>query len=188
MPLAFQRILLLLACAPCFTACPSGAELEGAQNWAPTSTEFCDPTPIFETECAGGACHGSDRMMTPLGGVNLIAPGVNDRLIDQPAAYPTLNDPNCPTDAPELLVSSVEQSRSLLLTKLNGEHACGAAMPIPREANYLSDDDIECITSYIKGLLEAQTSTDGNSAPDGGNGGSSASTAAPNAGRSGAEP
>ena len=124
--------------------------------------------------------------MNPLGGVDLLAPGLAERLIDQPARYPTLGgDMNCNRETPELLVSSVDQSRSLLLTKLNGEHDCGAAMPIPRQANYLSEDDIACISSYIAAIVSENGASDGEMAA-GGNGGGSSIMTNNNAGSGGA--
>ena len=130
-----MRAALMLAAALAAAGCPGSLTdpsrfREGAE---------CPDVPaeIFATKCAAGPCHAA---YTPAAGLDLITPGVAERLVGEPAAgeecagMGTLAVP----DDPEA---------SLLYLKLTGTPPCGAAMPLLAEP--LSDKELSCVRDWI---------------------------------------
>lgn len=135
--------------------CPSGGKLDNPDSYIGGGAEgtACDATPIFEEKCAGGLCHSTEDGMPPVGGTDLTSEGVGARVLNAPATYADVSDmENCP-DPPELLIDPENPEQSLLLTKLLGTHSCGEAMPVPNPPSALDDDAIECIRSWIQGVI-----------------------------------
>lgn len=131
--------------------CPTGADLEDPDSFFADS---CDATPIFESSCGTNLCHETEDGLAPFGGVDLLAPGVEERLLNRPASYENVHDPGaCPRGQPELLIDTENPEESLLLTKLTGEHACGEAMPTPNPPNELSEQNIDCVRRWIADLV-----------------------------------
>ncbi|MCH2111116.1 MAG: hypothetical protein MK135_17490 [Polyangiaceae bacterium] len=151
------QLLFLAAGASTLIGCPRGAALDDPEQYVDGTN--CDATPIFESSCQGSGCHGSvgdtEDSPAPAGGVNLFQPQLAARTVDIDAVYPGLEgDPACPTDMPEKLIDSGDVELSLMISKLNGQHACGSGMPIPISVSQLSDDEIDCIRSYSLRLIE----------------------------------
>lgn len=141
--------------------CPSGGSLEDPERFVGGGEEACDAVPIFEEKCAGGLCHSEDESGPPAGGTDLTSPGVGARLLDAPATYEGVGDPeNCP-DPAERLVDSDDIEKSLLLTKLLGTHSCGDAMPVPNPPAQLDDAAIDCIRSWMRGVVQTGGGTPG---------------------------
>jgi hypothetical protein len=136
------------------TGCPEGADLKDPTRFEGMGP--CDAKPVFESACGGGICHGPAEAGEVLTGtVDLISPGVEERLLNQPAQYLNVEeDPEaCPTDSPELYIDTSDINRSLLLTKLTGGHACGARMPLGPFP--LDDSDINCIREWTQSVIDA---------------------------------
>lgn len=95
----------------------------------------CD-LPLALSYCGGGTCHydtasleaGSDLALWSRES-NALLPGVEARLVNVPATYHNVHNPEaCPTE-PELLINPTDVEQSLILKKLTGTHACGNEMP-----------------------------------------------------------
>ncbi len=164
----FAGAALMTIGALLMTGCPEGADLKDPNRFAEAGP--CNAKPIFESACAGSICHGpAEAGETLTGTVDLISPGVEQRLLNQRATYANVEeDPEaCPTDSPELYIDSSDIERSLLLTKLTGGHACGARMPLgpfPLDAS-----DINCIHEWTEAVIAdaAMSGTGGNAATGG---------------------
>jgi hypothetical protein len=91
-------------------------------------------TQYFADTC-GGACHGQDAAL-----LDLVSPGVERRLVDQPSAA----DSVC---GGRTLVAT-DGSESLLLQKLTTV-PCGSKMPFGGSA---SEAELACIRGWIDGL------------------------------------
>ena len=141
------RSLLLLSSLGCF-GCPTGSELEDPNAYV--SSAACDAHAIFERSCDGSACHETVNGSPPLGGVDLVRPGAENRLYNVPASYEPPAE-NCPSP-PELLIDPAGTNISLLITKLTGNHACGNLMPVgPYQ---LSQPEIDCVTKWAERVIE----------------------------------
>lgn len=147
----FSRVVLLSTVGLFASACPGG-KLENAEEFAGD----CDALPIFAQSCQSSLCHEAEDGEAPSGVLDLVAPGVPERIYNRPAvSYGEVNDPeNCPVDSPELLLDPSDVEKSLLLTKLLGTHSCGKAMPVPNPPKALSDSEIACVRSWLRGLIE----------------------------------
>lgn len=175
-PSVSMKQTIYLALGACVVSgCPEGADLANPDSFF--AGKSCDARPIFETSCNTNLCHETEDGLPPFGGIDLLAPGIAGRLLDQPASYENVHDlAACPTSASELLIDSENPEQSLLLTKLTGQHACGDAMPIPNPPNALSDEDIDCVRRWIASVIEGAPPggplTSGGAPGSGGTGGS----------------
>jgi hypothetical protein len=91
--------------------------------------------------CGTIACHGG--VAPPL--LELIAPGVEARLINVPATYEAAEG-LCPPTA-ELLIDTADPMASLLVKKLDGTQTCGDPMPQLMIMGF-TDADKACIRSW----------------------------------------
>lgn len=157
------------------TACPGGAELDDADRFVDGGTgtggsaaggsvagggsptgggAACDIPALLNLKCGASICHGTaDLTTTPLGSVNLVAPGVEGRIYNVDAVYANIADAdpmNCPTPAEKLLDSAGGLTKSLMYTKVNGSYVCGAAMPA---AGTLNPDQITCYNNWLTQTL-----------------------------------
>lgn len=141
MPLAVVASLTL-------SGCPTGGSLEDPDQYHGGG---CDIPAILAT-CAGPICHDPGGS----GGVDLISPGVEGRLVGVPATYQNVevSPETCPTDNPELLIDPNNIDNSLMLTKLLGTQACGYAMPIPNPPR-MPDAQINCMRQWAQQLVES---------------------------------
>lgn len=137
------RCLALPVVAVALLGCPVGAEQR--------SLTECDPRDLFGSKCSGASCH-SGTGLGP-GGVNLVDPNLEERLVDVPATYPGLTD--CPT-SPEKLIDRESPERSLLLRKVLGTHLCGQAMPIPNPPYSLNTAELELIECYVRSFSDLE--------------------------------
>ena len=159
-------------------ACPQGGALEDPERFlepVDPVDETCDAKPIFEARCAGSICHTAEGGSV-VGGVDLLAPGVEQRLLGMPATYANVSNPEeCP-DQPELLLDPDDPAKSLLLTKIFNTHQCGSGMPTPNPPG-LPENERACIENWVAKVIE--TGGDG-----GGLGGASGTGGAPSTGGS----
>ncbi len=102
---------------------------------------------IFAMKCSGDICHGGGAANPPSGGIDLLAMGVADRLLDMPAVG-CMQQP---------LVDTGTISNSVLLTRVMGSGACGSAMPLGTTG--LSAGEIECIQAWIVDQIATSTNT-----------------------------
>ncbi len=179
-PLLSRRAPSLLLPSLCIATglmvqgCPAGGSLENKDEFlTPGAGTVCDPTPIFEASCAGGICHTAENGMTPGGSIDLFSPGFGEALIDRPATYASVTNPDDCPETPELIVNSANISESLMLKKVYDTHSCGSAMPIGPS---LSDADIACLESWATGLVEGGGMGAGTGGADAGTGGADAGT------------
>lgn len=151
------RSFILVGGALSLAGCHLGTELEGAEQQHDVRYSEVCATPIFENNCSGIACHSPNTSNgTVVGGIDLVSPGLPERLYNQPASYRNVANPSsCPTP-PELLANSSNPSASLVLTKIYGEgYACGDGMPLPISLLGLAPEQLECLTDYINAVILA---------------------------------
>ncbi len=160
-------------------ACPEGSALEDPQRFLEPAGvggdagEACDAKPIFAARCAGSICHEGDGN-SAVGGVDLLAPGVEQRLLAVPATYTNVSNlEDCP-EQPELLIDPDDPTKSLLLTKIFNTHQCGTGMPTPNPPG-LPENERTCIENWVAHVIE--TGGDG-----GGMGGATGTGGAPSTG------
>jgi hypothetical protein len=91
------------------------------------------PERIFTPKCGGSGCHSPPD---PANGLDLVSPGVAQRVVDH-AAKMCLGNLADPTD-PE---------GSVIVQKLGDSPPCGERMPL--HGDKLSEDDITCIKVWI---------------------------------------
>lgn len=140
--------------------CPAGGTLENKDAHLADDGP-CDPTPIF-ARCSDNFCHQTEDGMAPAGGVDFFAPGFGQAMLDMPATYPGVTDPdNCPSP-PELILNSANLSESLLLKKVYHTHSCGAAMPAGPS---LPEIEIECLESWAASIIAGGGSGTGGANP-----------------------
>lgn len=150
-------VLFSVSVALTLTGCPTGGDLEDPDRFGPGGTggpgpsDGCDVPAYFQQGCAGNICHDPGGP----GGVDLISPGVEDRLVGVPATYDNVEVglENCPTDNPELLIDPNDIENSLLLTKVLNQQACGYGMPMPYIAPPATED-LDCLRAWAQGLVD----------------------------------
>lgn len=91
---------------------------------------------VFEATCAGAACHGAGAAL-----LDVLSPGVADRLVGEPAS---------PTGLCSGRTYIEPGGDSLLLDKLGEDPACGERMPYG--ALPLDDDQVQCLTDWVMDL------------------------------------
>jgi hypothetical protein len=138
----------LLACTAGWLALACAGELAGneEQYFATTrapgsggaSATGCDrAAAIIDKNCK--ACHNAEAL---LGGLDLVSPGVETRLVDQPSS-----DSEC---ASLKRIDSANPADSFLLEKIEStDPACGDPMPF---GSRLAATDIDCLKAWVNGL------------------------------------
>ena len=113
-----------------------------AAGRAGTPAPACDArVDVFPLLCATSICHEG-----ALNGVDLIAPGVDERLLDVPAASISCGKSGLH------LVDSRDPERSLLLLKLSETPPCGPAMPLGSGPSGLTKAQLDCVGSFGRTL------------------------------------
>jgi hypothetical protein len=102
--------------------CPAGVSVE---------------TDVFAVRCAGSICHSPGD--EPAGGLDLVSPGVADRIAG-------VDSPNC---AGEVLAVPGDPDASLIVRKLGDSPPCGDRMPLVGD---LQPGDAACIRDFIEDL------------------------------------
>ena len=97
----------------------------------------CDVPQMFEQRCGSETCHGGGSASAS--GLDLISPGVEDRLSGAPG-----------TNCAGVLADPADPEASILYTKVS-DPSCGVLMPIGGEP--LSEDELTCVSYWISGLL-----------------------------------
>jgi hypothetical protein len=101
------------------------------------------PKEIFAKKCAGNSCHGGS---TPALGLDLVAPDVATRVVGKDSMGCTgrpLADPSAP-------------ETSVLYIKVAPGDMCGSRMPL---GNSLSDEEVDCVKSWIGQQTAAPTTS-----------------------------
>jgi len=154
MLLTTRHAFLLCALVPfcgLLSGCPLGSELDNSQQQFGLRND-CAPV-LLEQNCSGPTCHGKGAKT---GGIDLLSPGLPERLLNQPATYPRLTD--CPSP-PELLIDSQSPESSLLLRKVEGRQQCGDAMPPDSDTHpefRLSDEELACLSEWVFALATGE--------------------------------
>lgn len=131
-----------LACLITASAC--AGELEHPERFA-LGVPCEDPAAFVRDTCGMEGCHVPGNL---LGTVDLVSPGVAERLIDQDTLM-------CEG---ELLVDSNDPARSFLLDKMNAIPRCGAQMPflgVPLNAR-----ERACVTAFVEQLVPTVPGSD----------------------------
>ncbi len=142
-------LALLVVGSSLLSGCPAGADLEDTGDTGGTGGGVgpsCDVSVIFEESCSSSFCHSGP---TASGGVDLLSPGVEARVYNQPGTYPG-SAASCAPAVPELLVDPTNIDASLIVTKITGQQLCGETMPA---GLLLPDDQIECIRNWVAGII-----------------------------------
>lgn len=123
-------LLLLLG-----TACPG--RLEDPERFESAAAEPCTldvERTLLPASCGSGGCHGTSN---PAAGLDLVSPGVAQRLLDVKSSC---------RDKP-----LVNASGSYLLEKLHPRPGCGTQMPL---GTPLTASELGCVEQYVRGLQE----------------------------------
>jgi hypothetical protein len=128
------------ACALVVAAAACAGELEQPERFASCPPGFVEQ--LFSARCAGECHAGGDAAEAAL---DLVAPGVEARLIGEPSATPFCDG--------RLLVEpdATHPGAHLLLDKLAERPSCGARMPFGGEA--LTASEVECVRRWIDEAL-----------------------------------
>lgn len=112
---------------------PDGGRGDGGSDAAMSDPCGDVPARLFVPGCGGNGCHGA---MAPQNGLDLVSPGIGQRVVGKPATgcVATLADPKNPES-------------SLIYTKLLPNPPCGAQMPLARAP--FSNADIACVRAWI---------------------------------------
>jgi hypothetical protein len=151
--------LLPLAMTALAAGCPG--VLEDPDRFLDAGTSFaCPDIPgeLFPKSCGGMICHEGDKAA---GGLDLVAPNVEARLIDKKAR-----------DCPGILLDPIVPEASLIYTKLLPLPACGSPMPLGRPAFTLEERD--CVRDWIAEQTPTGPEDDGGNMEDAGDAGDAA--------------
>jgi len=124
-------VAALAAAAALVAACP------GALQDPAAFTAACPdvPSQIFAMRCAGSGCHGADA---PAASLDLVSPGVAERLYARPAA-----------GGPGLLIDPANPDGSVLVRKLTPTPPFGAQQP---PGAPLDPATIDCIRRWVRSV------------------------------------
>jgi len=145
--------LTSFACALALLALPACSSEEPAQNNATATATTggslsCDIDAAM-VSCQGIICHGGPGMAPAItygAGLDLFGADRVSKLLNQPAKYTAVANPDaCPT-TPELLINSQNPSASLMATKLQGTQFCGEVMPFGLT---IAEADKQCILEWV---------------------------------------
>ena len=126
---------------------PSDAAGAGAAGARPADASaagapLCDArTEVFPVLCATAICHEGT-----LNGLDLLAPGVDERVLDVPA-----RGNHCASSGLRI-VDSQQPARSLLLLKLSEQPPCGSPMPLGSGPAGLTARQRACLDDYVAAL------------------------------------
>jgi hypothetical protein len=135
---AISGVLLCATTCLAVSGCPG--ELDDPQRFQGAGLVACDVriNELFTKTCSTAGCHSGDQ---PAQGLDLVSPGVEERLIGV-----------TPTGAgcSGVLVDPKNPIQSLLYSKLTELPPCG--VPMPFGGGRLSARDLECMRTWIAGL------------------------------------
>ena len=133
------------------TACGGGAGPTGPKADGGGGDD-CDVPALFARSCGSVACH-NEADNNPAAGLDLISPGVGERLalVNAQDCFGVYADPSDPTG-------------SLLYTKVAGTSDCGTPMPLGDDP--LTPAEVLCIRDWISGLQPPEPTDDGSVPPD----------------------
>jgi hypothetical protein len=143
------RLGLLLVAALGLGGCPGQLENAEELSQLPACPGNIDVRELFITKCGSAICHGNTTD-DPSGGLDLVSPGVEHRLV-------SVQSEKCG----ELLrVDPNNPDNSFLLGKVIEPPAgCGSRMPL---VGRLSPAEVACVRAYIHSI--ADTPVDGGNA------------------------
>ncbi len=141
-------VVLALALVLVVAGCPGS--LDNPEAFIDGGTPPKDADTVFEESCATLGCHDD---MTEASGLNLLPPGVADRVVDQDAE-------GLGCESRKLVIAGDPDSSYLLDKVLGRAGICGSRMP---PLSMLSDSDTEVLRQWIIDLGGSAGGT-----PDGG--------------------
>lgn len=156
----FQRVLLgatgMMSAAALLAGCPGTlTDEEKAKFTGGGGTFECEAIgPYLETKCGSAGCHGA---MTPASNLDLVSPGVDERIADKVSM------------CGGLLANTSDPPASVIYTKLQEQPPCGAPMPFLQER--LPDEEIACILTWLEGIEPGGAGGMGGAGGSGGAGG-----------------
>lgn len=139
----------MLAVCLSLTACPGSLEdpdrFEEVEPPVPLCAGGVDPVDdILIPKCGDAVCHAAGAM--PAGGLDVVTPGLADRLLDVPAI-------GC---LDRTLVSTTSTAKSVLIDRVQDSPECGTRMPLLRPA--LTQAERTCLSAYVYDLVRTATS------------------------------
>jgi hypothetical protein len=114
----------------------------------------CD---LFVNTCGAAGCHSGP---TPATKLNLVLPGVDKRLVNQPSVECT----------PGLLVDTADPTASIMYQKLTTSPPCGSQMPLTGAK--MTTSELQCFVGWIEALRSEAGQAGGGGTGAGGSGGS----------------
>jgi hypothetical protein len=129
-----KRVVTALGLVAAASACKG----DGGPGSGPT--ERCaelDVPQLFVDKCSTAACHEGTA---PAASLDLVAPGLETRIVLQPA-----------TQCAGVVADPSDPEGSVLVEKLRPNPSCGVLMPLGMEA--LPEEDVQCIVEWISGLV-----------------------------------
>lgn len=131
---ALVLVPLLLAAIPLMaTGCPG--RLENPERFVDGGPFECPDVvkELFPQRCGGSICHEGAM---PAAGLDLVKPGVVDRLVNKQAAY-----------CKGILADPMDPEGSLLYLKMSPGPPCGSPMPLGGEP--LTEAELGCVRDWI---------------------------------------
>lgn len=144
----FSLASLSLCSAIVLSACPG--TLSNPEDFGEAPMEVKDAETILADSCGTTGCH-DDTTQAQMG-LDLISPGVEDRVVDVPAMAPGCTD--------RILVVAGDPDSSYLIAKLGVLDICGSQMPLLES---LTAQEIETLRQWVVDLGDSSGGM-----PDGG--------------------
>ena len=110
--------------------------------------------PYLAKKCGSAGCHGA---MTPASNLDLVSPGVDERIADKTAM------------CGGFLANTTDPQASVIYTKLLDQPPCGARMPFLQAA--LPAAEIDCVLTWLEGIEPGSAGGAGGMGGSGGMGG-----------------
>lgn len=142
----------------------SGCNGDGGEGSGTTGEGRCaelDVPQLFVDKCSTAACHEGSA---PAAALDLVAPGLETRIVLQPA-----------TQCAGVVADPSDPEGSVLVEKLRPNPSCGVVMPLGMEP--LPEEDVQCVVEWVSGLVppgpgDGTTGTTGETETDGESSGS----------------
>jgi hypothetical protein len=143
----FSSLAVATVCTLFLTGCPVGADLEDPERFAPDVSAGCDaPSVVFQTRCAGGACHGAGNFGQV---VDLVSPDVAARLYNIAPTATTYAGSQCIAGGKKF-IDPAGPTAGLLAEKLEDVPTCGNSM---KSVAVATDADLECIRVWTQSVI-----------------------------------
>lgn len=131
-----RRLVMALGLVTLVSAC-KGPDGSGSTT---TGSERCaelDVPQLFVDKCSTAACHEG---AAPAAALDLVAPGLESRIVLQPA-----------TQCAGVIADPSDPEGSVLVEKLRPNPSCGLIMPLSGDP--LPEEDVQCVVEWVSGLV-----------------------------------